>query len=206
MRIIGPLLVSLILWAPFNAPAWEYESMAGVSATCIDDDPIHGRVFAGTYEGFHYHDIVSGEWIKRDEEGWIGRQVFAVGWHANLDQRVITGRENTFFKGYIKLYSCRNIDWGGILAGLPGAPSYYLVGVVTWDDHVIVSLDGGIQWLDITGDLAPAVPRDLAFSSFDESLYVVTETSGVFSRDLQTLISSTPEPPVARTAVRSALF
>lgn len=317
------LLTLLLLALPAASSAWEYQSMAGVNATCIEDDPVHGRIFVGTVVGFHYLDQPSGVWTARDQEGWIGRQVYAVTWHATHAQRVLTGRENAFFKGYIELsedlgatheivymspagsvtgmardpddvdrhyactwsdvtpgevlrsldggetwapltgvihsamtsittdpagviyvggdarvtrsgnggatwegawnglpagygvycveadpelaghllasndlglyatldgggtwtwtlpLDCRAVDWGGTPASIPGRPSFSFAGVVTWDDRVLLSRDGGVLWEDVTGDL-PGEPVDLAFSRFDEQLYVVTRTNGVY--------------------------
>ncbi len=311
---------------PARAAEWEYLSMDGIYATCIEADPVHGRLLVGTYEGFHYMDMLTGAWVEHDEEGWIGREVHSIAWHETVDERILTGRENAFFKGYLELsedlgltsditymseaggftgiardpadihryyacswhdinpgdvvrsfdggqtwtlltgtihhamtgidvgpegavyvggssrvtrstdggdtwegawnglppeygvyclaanqeepgvlmasndlglyrsadggdtwtqnetYSCRNIDWGWSWAIVPRERDGrgFLVALVTWDDRLMVSTDGGTHWQDETGDLAPAVPVDVVFSSFDVMLYVVTANSGVF--------------------------
>jgi hypothetical protein len=38
-------------------------------------EPVNGRIFVGTLEGFHYLEQATGVWTNRDWEGWIGRQV-----------------------------------------------------------------------------------------------------------------------------------
>lgn len=320
--IMGPCMAS----GPSKAAEWEYLSMDGIYATCVEADPVHGRLLVGTYEGFHYMDMLTGAWEERDEEGWIGREVHSIAWHETVDERIITGRENAFFKGYLELsedlgltsdvtymseaggftgikrdgadidryyacswhdindgdivrsldggqtwtllagtihhamtsidvgpegtvyvggssrvtrstdggdtwegawnglppeygiyclaanqeepgvlmasndvglyrsadggdswaqnetHSCRNIDWGWSWAIVPEERTGrgFLVALVTWDDRLLVSTDGGTHWQDETGNLAPAVPIDVVFSSFDDNLYVVTANSGVF--------------------------
>jgi hypothetical protein len=152
-----------------HAAEWSCASMAGVTSTCVTDDHVHGRVFVGTIEGFHYYDIATGQWISRDWSGWIGRQVYAIDWHETLDQRVITGRENAFFKGYIMLsddlgqneqlvYSSN----GGSVMGMvhdPTDPNRYYA--CTWSDvvagEIVRSLDGGVHWTLLSGTIQHAM-------------------------------------------------
>ncbi len=140
------------------AAEWAYESMQDVYSTCIHEDHVHGRIFVGTVEGFHYLGIGTGAWTSRDWVGWIGRQVYAVDWHPDLDQRVITGRENAFFKGYIELSDDLGLSEeivyssnAGSVTGLAHDPAdgdrRY---ACTWSDvapgEIVRSLDGGESW------------------------------------------------------------
>ena len=325
--ILGFIALAVISLGPGLgiAPAaeWEYLAMDGIQATCIEDDPVHARLFVGTIEGFHYLDLATGIWTERDWEGWIGRTVRSIGWHPDRETRVLTGRVNAFFKGYIELsddlgateeivYSseagdvtgiardpddadryyactwhditpgeivrsldggeswlplasvihtamtgiavdaagaiyvsgdarvtrsvdggdqwagawnglpagygcycigadpdgegallasndlglyltedagdvwtevlaqdCRAVEWGGTVVSVPGGPTYRLAAAITWDARVMLSLDGGLAWDDITGDL-PSTPIDVAFAPFDNLLYVATAGDGVF--------------------------
>jgi len=94
---------ALFLARPARAYDWTYRSMAGETCTCIEAEPIRPRVFVGTVEGFHYLEQDSGIWTNRDWDGWIGRTVWSIQWHPAMENRVITGRENAFFKGYIEV-------------------------------------------------------------------------------------------------------
>jgi hypothetical protein len=161
MRNLGALLL-LLAWSA-GAADWTYQSMDGIVTTCINSDPIHGRVFVGTLEGFHYQNIASGQWISRDWVGWIGREVHAITWHETLDQRVITGRVNAFFKGYIELSDDLGVSEqivytssAGTVNGMARDPvdtdRYY---ACTWPDVVpgelVRSLDGGESWTPLSG-------------------------------------------------------
>ena len=99
-------LVSLLLLpipATTFAYDWEYVGMSGVGATCIEADWHHDRLLVGTHEGFWIFDQVTEQWSEFDDEGWIGRQVHAIQFDENDADRIITGRENAFFKGYLEL-------------------------------------------------------------------------------------------------------
>ncbi len=333
------LLAALAVALPAGALEWDYRSMEGRQATCIRADDEHARIFVGTIEGFHYLDIPTGEWTSRDWEGWIGRTVRSITGHREHDQRVITGRVNAFFKGYIELsddlgeteaqvcssqggavnglatdpddadrmYACtwhdvapgevlrssdggetwtllegtihyamtsivtdiagaifvggdervtRSLDGGetwetartglpdayGIyclaadpeqtghlfasndiglyetqssgaswsqihpascrslatsptILSIPGGPTYRPVAAATWDERVLLSLDGGRTWEDISGNLAPAVPVAVDVSMTDRRLYVATTADGVFSRPIADLSAAEPPAP-----------
>ncbi|MBD3237701.1 MAG: hypothetical protein GF330_13440 [Candidatus Eisenbacteria bacterium] len=168
-------LRELLLWIPSLllasgaavAPAfdWSYEYPAGEINTCVEADPVHARVFVGTVEGFHYLDVPSGEWTSRDEEGWIGRQVWSLAWHPEQDARVITGRENAFFKGYIELSEDLGIGGdivysspAGSVTGLARDPHHAdRFYACTWSDvvsgEIVRSLDGGLHWSPLTGTI-----------------------------------------------------
>jgi hypothetical protein len=154
------VLVALPLLNGPRAAQWEYLSMAGVRSTCIRADPDNERIFVGTYEGFHYMDIPTGAWTERDEEGCIGRQVLSIAGSWAHPLRVITGRENAFFKGYVELsddlgengqtvYSSN----GGRVVGidfLPWGPPEDHYYACTLPDVVrgefARSMDGGATW------------------------------------------------------------
>jgi hypothetical protein len=159
MRIILLLLLALIT-SPAQAYDWEYLAMDGVGSHCIVSDPDHQRVFVGTWEGFHYLDENSDIWTNRDWEGWIGREVHAVDWHPDLDQRVLTGRENGWFKGYLELSDDLGItedfiyeSQGGAVSDMIHDDSYHYA--CTWPDiapgEFLRSADGGESWNLLTG-------------------------------------------------------
>ena len=103
MRRLVLATALLLLAATAAALDWEYVGMDGVSATTITVDPLHELVFVGTHEGFHFLDLPTDTWTERDWEDWIGRQVYAVDFADDLPGRVITGRENAWFKGYLEV-------------------------------------------------------------------------------------------------------
>lgn len=169
LSLLPTSIVLLLLAGPASPPAaaleWTLEGMAGISATCIEADPVHGRLFVGTLEGFHYLDLAGGEWTERDWEGWIGRTVRAVAWHETQHERVLTGRVNAFFKGYIELSEDLGQTEQLVYASQAGAVNgfardpldvdrYY---ACTWHDitpgEILRSLDGGQSWTPLSGIL-----------------------------------------------------
>lgn len=158
-RLLGSALCfGLLLASPITAAEWEYLSMEGVRSNCIVVDEENDRVFVGTMEGFHYLDLATGAWTNRDWDGYIGRQTYAVAGHPMHDQRVITGRENAFFKGYIELSEDLGVteeqvyDSGAgtvvdIERSTRDTEEYF---ACTWPDVVrgefVRSRDGGATW------------------------------------------------------------
>ena len=139
--LFAAVLIALAL--PAAALDWEYLGMAGIDATRVVVDPAHDRVFVGTYEGFHYFDLASSQWTERDWEGWIGRQVYAIDYAHAVPSRVITGRENAFFKGYFE-YSD---DLGATETWV-----YESTGGRVTD---LIHDDGGTHWACTWSDVAP---------------------------------------------------
>lgn len=119
MRPILVLLLCLIA-LPAAAYEWEYLGMDGIAATTLTVDAARERLFVGTYEGFWLYDQAADAWLERDEEGWIGRQVFAIDYHESLSDRVITGRENGFFKGYLEISDDLGETWTHYLESTGG--------------------------------------------------------------------------------------
>ncbi|MFC1573293.1 WD40/YVTN/BNR-like repeat-containing protein [Candidatus Eisenbacteria bacterium] len=164
MRVF--ILIAIVLLAsPASALEWEYVGLDSLQATCIEADPVHNRIFVGTISGFYYLDLASGEWTSRDEVGWIGRHVHSIAWHEELDTRVITGRENAFFKGYIELSDdmgeSGDVVYSSVAGGVTGIARdvddvnrYY---ACTWHDinpaEVLRSEDGGEHWMLLSGTI-----------------------------------------------------
>jgi hypothetical protein len=150
----------LIIALPSFAFQWEYLGMDGVSATTLTVDPEHNRVYVGTYEGFWFFDQGSSLWTERDDEGWIGRTVWAVDYHDDLPHRVITGRENAWFKGYMEYSDDLGLNGNFVYESTGGRVTDALhLGdhhlACTWSDiapgELLYSNTGGTSWAPIAG-------------------------------------------------------
>lgn len=135
------LLLTLAL--PALALDWEYLGMDGIQATRVVVDPLHARVFVGTTEGFHYLDQSTDTWTERDWEDWIGREVHALDYAHAIPQRVLTGRENAFFKGYL--------EYSDDL----GATEHFVYESTGGQVTDLIHLDGGPHFACTWSDIAP---------------------------------------------------
>lgn len=166
MKKTFPLFKSLFIFyltislGELTAQTWEsFGPLEGNSFNCMHVDTAHEVILIGTNEGFWYQDIGSGIWVNRIEEGWIGRAVWSIASHPLMDGRVITGRENAWFKGYME-YSD---DWGAtnnFVYESNGGSVYdvqfadanpEIVYAVTISDgpangEFLKSTDGGVNW------------------------------------------------------------
>jgi len=139
---------------------WEPVGMTGIPTTCIEIDEEQNRLLVGTNEGFHIHDLVNGTWTEFDDEGWIGRQVHAIQWDHEDPLRLITGRENAFWKGYLELTedgggtsTLLHMSGGGAFVDLDyGWQYFYACGKsdIT-PGELLRSPDGAAPWTPLTG-------------------------------------------------------
>jgi|GEM_PF-1813851 len=188
------LLLTGIALSPHVSSAyeWEYLGMDGFPTTCITIDRHHDRMFVGTHEGFHYQDLLTEEWVDRDENGSIGRQVHAIQWIYNDDQRVITGRENAFFKGYLEVSE----DLGGTSEVVLMSEGGRFVSMVaegstifacSWSDitpgECLISADRGDTWTPSTGHGHTAMT---CIDTGPYGLYVSGDAGVTMSQDLGT--------------------
>jgi hypothetical protein len=60
-------------------------------------------LYAGTIEGYRFYSLLSSQWVIKEMPGYIGRTVWALSTVPGRPARIITGRVNAFFKGYIEL-------------------------------------------------------------------------------------------------------
>lgn len=65
-------------------------------------------LYVGDYEGFRFYDVDTDLWTDVTEPGSIGRQVWSITAHPDIPGKIITGRENAWFKGYMEYTD----DWG----------------------------------------------------------------------------------------------
>lgn len=161
-RTTASVSVAAALVAAASALAydWQYAGMAGVGTTCIEADQAYGRILVGTHEGFWLLDLTSGQWTERDDEGWIGRQVWSIQADEADRDRLITGRENAFFKGYLELSEdggasgdVVHMSQGGSFVDLAqGRDQFFACGISDITPGELVrSPDGTAPWTPLVG-------------------------------------------------------
>jgi hypothetical protein len=135
----------------------------GNNLTCLYMDTQYNRLFAGNLEGFWYYHFSTQTWTAKVEEGSIGREVRSITSLPFDANRIITGRMNAWFKGYIEvgdtLDNFGEISFsseGGAITDVQFCPSdpntLFACG---WSDinpgDLLRSVDGGFSWQQLTG-------------------------------------------------------
>ncbi len=159
-RTITILFVLFIAFTVTSLPQWNAIGPdSGETSFCMSFDNNTGNLFLGTAEGFWYYNISTAQWTRREDVGWIGRSVFSIAAHPTIPGRIITGRQNAFFKGYIEYTNdwgvtndnAYNSDGGQVtdIKGVPGSPNTFIA--CTWPDvspgELVKSTDGGLNWV-----------------------------------------------------------
>ena len=156
--LIGLLL--LIVSTTSYAYDWEYVGMSGVGTTRIEEDWRYDRLLIGTYEGFWIYDQNTEEWSEFDDEDWIGRQVHAIQFDMDDADRIITGRENAFFKGYLELTEdggltgqVVHVSGGGAFVDIARdwGTDFIACGISDITPGELLRSADGIAWTPLTG-------------------------------------------------------
>jgi len=152
--------------------------------TSLHLDKQNDVLFVGTIEGLWYYDINTTIWTSRIESGWIGREVWSLTSHPEFPGRVITGRVNAFFKGYMEI----SHDWGatnsltfnsdgGLIKDVKFCPTQPdLMFASGWSDitpgDLLKSTDGGQSWVQLTNYLHTAMTEINIHPNSPDTLYV----------------------------------
>lgn len=99
----------IILFVPFasfvfsQSGVWTSVGGSGTTLTRLHFNSAGDTLYTGTIEGYRFYSLYSSQWVIKDMSGYIGRTVGAISTVPGRPARVITGRVNAFFKGYIEL-------------------------------------------------------------------------------------------------------
>jgi hypothetical protein len=120
-------------------------------------------------EGYRFYSLYSTQWTVKEMPGYIGRTVWYVSTIPGRYSRVITGRVNAFFKGYIELNDNFSIQGtivrnsqGGQFTDIKYCPDHPdTILACGWSDitpgDLVKSTNGGSNWSLISGYLHTAM-------------------------------------------------
>ncbi len=147
-------------------------------------DTTNNTLFVSTTEGFWYTYLGSNEWRPRVEVDWIGRAVWSINSNPDVPGRIISGRDNAFFKGYMELsndYGETNeitfSSEGGYISDIKYSPSnpdiFYACGFSDMNPgDLLKSTDGGQTWSQLYNYQHSAMTSIAISSTNSDNLFV----------------------------------
>ncbi len=176
------LFLSRILFSQPNN--WISIGGTGNTITRLHFNSAGDTLFVGTIEGYRFYSLHSFNWEIREMTGYIGRTVWAISTVPGFYGRIITGRVNAFFKGYIELNEnfstqgtiVRNSQGGRFtdIKYIPNNPS--IIFACGWSDitpgDLVKSTNAGLNWVLLSGYLHTAMTEIAVNPLIPNELYV----------------------------------
>ena len=164
---------------------WTYfEANASSGLTQFYLDPQENILYIGDIEGFRFYNIDTDIWTDITEDGVIGKETRCITSHPSVAGRIVTGRVDPWFKGYMGLTN----DWGnteeqvfesdgGVIQDVKFCPTnpdiMYACG---WSDitpgDLLKSVDGGQSWSQLSGYIHQAMTEVALHPTNPDILYV----------------------------------
>ena len=161
---------------------FEANSSAGLTQFYID--PQENILYIGDIEGFRFYNIDTGVWTDITDDGVIGKETRCITSQPSVPGRIVTGRVNAWFKGYMGLTN----DWGtteeqvfesdgGVIQDVKFCPEnpdiMYACG---WSDvtpgDLLKSVDGGQSWSQLFHYIHHAMTEVALHPTNPDILYV----------------------------------
>ncbi len=142
-------------------------------------------LYVGTVEGYRFYSLYSTQWVVKEMTGYIGRTVWSVSTVPGRYSRVLTGRVNAFFKGYIELNDNFSVQGtivinsqGGKFTDIKHCPNYPdTLLACGWSDitpgDLVKSINGGANWNLVYGYLHTAM-TEIAFNPINTNICYVS--------------------------------
>lgn len=153
----------------FAQSIWINIGASGTTLNRLHFNSNGDTLFACTIEGYRFYSLYSSQWAVKEMPGYIGRTVWSVSTVPGRYSRVITGRVNAFFKGYLELNDNFSIQGtivrnsqGGKFTDIKYFPNHPdTVLACGWSDitpgDLVKSTNGGANWSLISGYLHTAM-------------------------------------------------
>ncbi|MCX6163294.1 MAG: hypothetical protein NTU73_00250 [Ignavibacteriae bacterium] len=153
----------------FAQDNWISIGASGTTLTRLHFNSNGDTLYTGSIEGYRFYSLYSTQWTVKEMTGYIGRTVWAVSTVPKRYSRIITGRVNAFFKGYIELNDNFSIQGtivrnsqGGKFTDIKFCPDHPdTLLACGWSDitpgDFVKSTNGGANWDLISGYLHTAM-------------------------------------------------
>ncbi len=182
---IAIAIVLIFGQSSISQDTWTFLGPEGTeNLTCLHIDKQNDVLLAGTIEGFRYYDLDTEVWTSQTEPGSIGREVWSITTYPEASGRIITGRVNAWFKGYLEISN----DWGltnsvtfdsdgGKIKDVKFCPSQAeIMFACGWSDvtpgDLLKSTDGGQSWEQLSNYLHTAMTEIALHPYSTDTLYV----------------------------------
>ncbi|MCX7833319.1 MAG: T9SS type A sorting domain-containing protein [Ignavibacteria bacterium] len=179
------LLIILSIKTYTQVGSWVSIGGSGNTLTRLHFNVNGDTLFVGTIEGYRFYSLISSMWEIREMTGYVGRTVWCITSVPVIFGRVITGRVNAFFKGYIELNDnfvtqgviVRNSQGGKFtdIKYLPDNP--LILYACAWSDvnpgDLVKTTNGGLNWNLLTGYLHTAM-TEIAVNPINTNIVYVS--------------------------------
>jgi len=174
-------ILSFILFTSQVFSQWSYyapSSTAGFTQFYLDRQD--NVLYIGDFEGFRFYNINMEVWTN----GVIGKEAKCLTTHPDFPGRIITGRVNAWFKGYMGLTNDYGVTEsttfesdGGVVLDVKYSPSDPdVMYSCAWSDvtpgDLLKSTDGGLSWIQLSNYLHTVMTEVAIHPTNKDIIYV----------------------------------
>jgi hypothetical protein len=159
-------------------------------ASCLGFNQDEDTLLIGTSEGYRFFSFNANTYSTREIDDIIGFTTGAIAMPASVPGRVVTGRQDAFFKGYISVHDNLSIvgttayesNGGGFTAMVVDPQNQSIMYAANISDIIsgefLKSNDAGSSWF-IPGNYLHTAMMDIAIHPVDNDILFVAGDAGI---------------------------